>query len=155
VTEHLILTVDNLSGTGNVLLKEIQVTSDSLNTTLITFDKMMTHHFSVSPDGEKSSEESKPFDINEYTKALIEVDHAAVGLTKLVGASGNMVTSERLTNRIEQLNNAAKERVEHATEQSEKLMQTLFLYIVLTVIFIFMLLIGYHKLSFRQVSKAC
>jgi len=145
-TEHLVLTVDKLSGSGNLLLQELRVTSDSLNTTLGSFDTMMTKHFPASPKEEKQ-DESKPFDINEYTKALMEVDNAAVGLTQLVGASGKMVGSERLMHRIEQLNNAAKERVEHATAQSEKLMNILFLYISLTIVFIFILLIGYRKLN--------
>jgi len=153
-TEHLVLSVDKFSGSGNVLLQELRVTSNSLNTTFNTFDNMMTNHFSVSPEGQQSKEESQPFDINEYTKAFMEVDNAAIDLTKLVGASGEMVGSERLTHRIEQLNNAAQERVEHATEQSEKLMRTLFLYIVSTIVFIFLLIIIYHKLKTMHVSKA-
>ncbi len=146
-TEHLVLTVNQLSGSGNILLSELRVTSDSLNKTLTTFDGMMTKHFSVSPEQDKSKENSKPFDINEYTKALVGIDKAAVELTNLVGASGNMMYSDSMTQRIEQLNNAARERVQHATEQSESLIKTLFIYIALTLLFIFLLFLLYRKLA--------
>ena len=151
-TEHLVLTVDKLSGSGNVLLSELRNTSDSLNNTLNTFDGMMTTHFPASPEKDQA-DETNPFDINEYTKALVEVDNAAVELTNLVGASGNMIYSDSLTQRIEQINNAARERVEHATEQSEEMIRTLFIYIALTLILIFLLFIFYRKLNTAHVSK--
>ena len=152
-TEHLVLTVDKLSGSGNVLLSELRRTSDSLNNTLITFDAMMTSHFPASAEKEQAGDDTKPFDINEYTRALVEVDKAAVELTNLVGASGNMIYSDSLTQRIEQLNNAARERVEHATEQSEQMLSTLFLYIALTLLLTFLLFIFYHKLNPTRVNK--
>ena len=114
---------------------------------------MMSHQFPASVEEDHGKEESKAFDINDYTKALVEVDKAAVELTNLVGASGNMIYSDRLTQRIEQLNNAARERVEHATEQSENMMRTLFLYIALTLILIFILIVSYRKLNTKHESK--
>ncbi len=152
-TEHLVLTVDKLSGSGNVLLKELRVTSESLNGTLSTFDNMMSNHFPASSEEEQVKESSKPFDINEYTQALVEVDKAAIGLTKLVDASGQMVGSDSMSYRIEQLNNAAKERVEHATQQSEKMLKLLFLYITFTIIFVFLLFMVYRKINPISVSR--
>ena len=152
-TEHLVLTVDKLSGSGNVLLKELRVTSESLNGTLSTFDNMMSNHFPASSEEEQVKESSKPFDINEYTQALVEVDKAAIGLTKLVDASGQMVGSDSMSYRIEQLNNAAKERVEHATQQSEKMLKLLFLYITFTIMFVFLLFTVYRKINPISVSR--
>lgn len=155
-TEHLVQSIDQLSGSGKILLQELKVGSDSLNTTLLTFDNIMTTHFPASPEEENNKEEgeSKPFDINDYRKVFVEVDNAAVDLTKLIDSSANMVGSDRMTFRIEQLNNAAKERVEHATEQSKNLMQRLFIYIALTIIFIFLMIVFYHKLNIIPVRNA-
>ena len=149
-TEHLVVTVDKLSDSGNNILHELRVTSESLNTTLITFDSMMSHHFPALSKEEKARDKSKPFNINEYTEALAKVDSAAEELTGLMGASGNMINSDKLTYRIEQLNSAARDRVEHATEQSKKMIQTLFLYVALTLVLAFSLMVFYRKLFARN-----
>ncbi len=152
-TEHLVLTVNDLSGSGESLLQELRATSDSLNSTLKTFDGVMNNHFAAKPGEPKSEEKSKPFDINEYTQALVEIDNAAVELTNLMSTSGDMIQSDRMTRRIEQLNNAAKDRVDHATQQSEIILKSIFIYATLTLILIFLLFISYRFICKRIGKK--
>jgi len=152
-SEQLVHAVDSLSGSGTGLIKELRYTSDSLNQTLQTLDIVLKNHIPKPVEGEVTTP-SKPFDITEYTHALTELDTTITDLTKLVDTSDTFILSEDMTERIEQLNKAAEDRVEHATEQSHLLLGMMFFYAVTFSFIIFLLFISYRFMANRKIGAS-
>jgi DNA-binding phage protein len=92
---------------------------------------------------------SKPFDIAEYVVAAKELTATVRELTQVITATDSLIKSRAWTERLGEVNKAAAERVEHATGQAERILDTSFWRAVAIITVLFAVLLGYRVLSVR------
>ncbi|HEY7088478.1 MAG TPA: hypothetical protein VH518_10340 [Tepidisphaeraceae bacterium] len=84
-----------------------------------------------------TTQESRPFDIREYTTAAQELSITVAHLNELIRSSNDLLGSPEWDRRIEGINKAADGRVRLAAERSRDLVDTIFkrVYIAMGVLF--------------------
>jgi cytochrome c556 len=91
----------------------------------------------------------KPFDITEYVAAAKELTATVRELTQVITATDTLIKSRAWTDRLGEVNKAAAERVEHATGQAERILDTSFWRAVAIITVFFAMLLAYRVLTVR------
>jgi hypothetical protein len=91
----------------------------------------------------------KPFEIAEYVAAAKELTATVKELTQVITATDSLIRSRAWTERLTEVNQAAAERVEHATGQAERILDTSFWRAVAIITVFFTVLLVYRVLSVR------
>jgi hypothetical protein len=91
----------------------------------------------------------KPFDIADYVVAAKELTATVRELTQVITATDTLIKSRAWTERLGEVNQAAAERVEHATGQAERILGTSFWRAAAIIMVFFSMLLAYRVLTVR------
>ena len=91
----------------------------------------------------------KPFDIADYVVAAKELTATVRELTQVITATDTLIKSRAWTERLGEVNQAAAERVEHATGQAERILGTSFWRAAAIITVFFAMLLVYRVLTVR------
>lgn len=92
---------------------------------------------------------SKPFDIADYVVAAKELTATVRELTQVITATDTLIKSRAWTERLGEVNQAAAERVEHATGQAERILGASFWRAAAIITVFFAMLLAYRVLTVR------
>jgi hypothetical protein len=92
---------------------------------------------------------NKPFDITDYVSAAKELTGTVRELTQVITATEMLIRSRAWTERLGEVNKATAERVEHATGQAERILDTSFWRAVAVIVVFFVMLLSYRVLTVR------
>jgi hypothetical protein len=121
-TEDLVGSVDGATKTADALLKTLQETSVTLNSTMASVDKI----FMEPGRNEPKPQNQKPFDIESYTASALALTGALKEANQLLNSTGDMLGSPKLEQPIKQVNAIATERIDHARLTGARLIDVAF-----------------------------
>ena len=138
-TNGLVGSVQEAADTADTLLKTLESTSVTLNTTMDSVDRI----FMAPGRKEPKPKDEKPFDINSYTASALALTSALKEANQLLSSTGDMLGSSKLDQPIKQVNAIATERVEHARVTGTKIIDVAFWRGVALIVLFFVLLTAY------------
>jgi len=132
-------TIDNLRGAmrdAKELVASMGPVSDSLKETLKTADSLFARY--DSRDRWDIATGARKFDIREYTTAFQEMGATAGKVNEVLKSSNELLGSSQWDRRVQQVNEAADERVKRAVAESQQLVNNFFrqAYIALAILFV-------------------
>ena len=98
---------ETATGVGDLLTKTDKG-ANSLKSLIDAVDKLAGRFESAEPQ-----KETKPFDINEYTQALLNLQEAAKGLNELITGINQTLQSPAIAGIVTGINRSAEERIDH------------------------------------------
>jgi hypothetical protein len=123
---------------GGKTLVALKEASATLTDTLTTADRIYSRINSNGPVAVTGSN-AMAFDIREYTRAAEQVVAASREMNTLVRSTEGMIASHAWTDRVGEVSQTARDRVDHITLRAIQVM-----------VLFFLLLLGYRWLSFRM-----
>jgi hypothetical protein len=142
-TRTLVSETKTLTETARGTLSEAGTASTAATKTVTTVQDLV-HDLTPAPGST-----SKPFAIADYVAAAKELTATVRELTQVITATDALIKSRAWTERLDEVNHAAAERVEHATGQAERILDTSFWRAAAIITVFFAMLLTYRVLSVR------
>lgn len=112
-----------IASSGERIAESIRLTTDSVDRTLGSADRFMSR-FDPPPDAApKPVSDQPPPTLDDYVRSIGEVTVLLREVNLVMASSQGLLESEIWQARLEQINDAAEKRVEHASQLSRDLVQ--------------------------------
>jgi hypothetical protein len=135
---------------GEMVVLRTRETAEALRATVDAADAVLGR-FGGATEG---AAPTRPFDIRDYTHAATELTVAIRELQELVVTTDGFLQSPGWTARLAEVNRAAADRVDHATEQGQQWVDHVF-YRVVVVLLLSCLLAFLTMLAYRFTLSRC
>ena len=145
-TRTLVVDTKGLAETVRGTLTEAGTTTTAATTTVGAVNELVRE---LKPAPGAPGAPGKPFDIADYVVAAKELTATERELTQVITATDTLIKSRAWTERLGEVNQAAAERVEHATGQAERILGTSFWRAAAIITVFFGMLLAYRVLTVR------
>jgi methyl-accepting chemotaxis protein len=145
-TRTLVVDTKGLAETVRGTLNEAGTATTAATTTVGAVNELVRE---LKPAPGAPGAPGKPFDIADYVVAAKELTATVRELTQVITATDTLIKSRAWTERLGEVNQAAAERVEHATGQAERILGTSFWRAAAIIMVFFAMLLAYRVLTVR------
>ncbi len=136
---HIVDEANALGGTASLLTTNVQQTLVTLEDTLKVADSV-GHHFGL--DQPSTKPPARPFDIQEYTAAMVQLNSVVTNLYQLSLGADQLTRSEGWNKMLKDMTDATDRRVDRAFSR-----------LCLALVFAFILAIIYRVISLRLARR--